>query len=270
MRQAAKQDRARFPDGSTWVRTEPITFLHDHARALHRHAWHQLTFAASGHLEVEAEDARALVPPQCAVWVPAGIEHRELMWAPVEVRTLYLAAGALPPQPPMTRTLAISALLRELIAHVSPMGALDRERPSHAHLVDVLVDLVLTAEDVSLRLTMPRDPRARALASMIQAAPGARLPLAKLARRAGASLRTLERSFLLETGLRLGEWRRRLRLLHALRALDAGHSVTEVAIEAGYGTPSAFTAAFAALFGAPPTKYRERGVSSDRARAAIP
>src|SRR5687768_7090781 len=126
--QRSSRMRQAFPDGSVWVRTEPITFLHDHRKRRHAHAWHQLTFALRGHLEVETDDARALVPPDCAVWVPAGLRHAEAMWAPVTVRTLYLAPGALPRAPARTHTIAISPLLRELIVHVSAMGSLDRGR----------------------------------------------------------------------------------------------------------------------------------------------
>ena len=244
--------RHGFPDGSYWVRTEPITFLHDHRAAPHAHVWHQLTFALQGHLEVETDEARALVPPDCAVWIPAGTRHGEAMWAPVTVRTLYFAPGALGEIG--TRTVAISPLLRELIVHVSTLGALDRDEPRQAHLIDVLLDLVGDAPDVSLHLPTPHDPRARKLATMIHAAPGDRTPLAELARRAGGSLRTVERCFLAETGLRVGEWRRRLRLFHALRLLEAGAPVGAVALDVGYSSPSAFTSAFSRHFGAPPTQ----------------
>src|SRR2546421_294561 len=70
-----------------------------------------------------------------------------------------------------------------------------------------------------------------------------------LARRAGASRRTLERIFLRETKMTVGEWRRRMRLLHAVRLLAADQSVTAVALEAGYSSVSAFVAVFKKTFG---------------------
>lgn len=247
-----------FPDGSVWVRTEPVTFLHDYTRASHDHDWHQLTFASSGHLEVETDDARALVPPDSAVWVPARLVHRERMWAPVTVRTLYLAPGALPEPPPLTRTVGISRLLRELIVHVSTLGALDRADPVQAHLVDVLLDLLRASPDAGTRLPLPRDPRACRLAALVQASPGARTPLAALARQSGGSLRTIERCFLTETGMGIGAWRRLYRLLHALRLLEGGAPVANVAADVGYANASAFTAAFTRQFGTPPTRRTRR------------
>ena len=91
--------RHRGPDGSVWVRTYPLTLLHDHTLPTHTHDWDQLTYAAAGVLRVSTADASWIVPPHRAVWVPAGVAHAEQMFAPVSVRTLYLApriARALP------------------------------------------------------------------------------------------------------------------------------------------------------------------------------
>src|SRR5436309_1515768 len=78
--------KKRLPDGSTWVRTFPLTFLHDHVAAEHDHEWHQLTFAVRGQLELVTADARRIVPADRAVWVPAGVAHSEVLRAPVSVR----------------------------------------------------------------------------------------------------------------------------------------------------------------------------------------
>jgi AraC-like DNA-binding protein len=258
----SKIRQRRFPDGSVTVRTHPLTMLSDRVEPPHAHEWHQLTYALRGQLEVDTADARALIPPDCALWVPAGVVHREMMRAPVTVRTLYVAPGALPPQPPRCRTVGVSPLLRELIVHVSRLGALDRREPAQRRLAAVLVDLLAALPDVPLSLPTPRDPRARRVAALIEAAPGDDAPLAALARRAGGSLRTLERRFVEDTGLGLGEWRRRFRLFHALRLLEEGAPVTRVAFDVGYASASAFTAAFARHFGAPPTRRR-------RGRAAL-
>ncbi len=42
----------------------------------HAHDASQLTFAASGMLQVHTDEGRWLVPPQLAAWVPAGTPHR--------------------------------------------------------------------------------------------------------------------------------------------------------------------------------------------------
>jgi AraC-like DNA-binding protein len=238
------------PDGSVWVRTYPVTFLHDVTQRDHDHEWHQLTFAARGHLEVITDAARYLVPSDRAVWVPAGTPHTEVMRAPVSMRSIYFAPASVAPG--TLRTIAVSPLLRALILHITRLGALDRKVPDQARLIGVLVDQVSAADDVALALPSPRDARARAFADLVTRAPDSSDPIAKLARKAGASVRTLERCFLAETGLPVGEWRRRVRLFHALRLLEGGAPVTEVALDVGYASTSAFSQAFKKMFGHTP------------------
>jgi len=72
---------------------------------------------------------------------------------------------------------------------------------------------------------------------------------------AGASKRTIERLFLQETRLTLGQWRQQLRLMRSLQLLAAGHKITHVALEAGYSTPSAFIAMFRKILGVTPGRY---------------
>jgi len=79
-----------------------------------------------------------------------------------------------------------------------------------------------------------------------------------LARRSGASARTLQRIFRAETGMTFGTWRQQLRLGHALQALGAGSSVTSVALDAGYASVSAFISAFRHTYGQPPARYLRR------------
>ncbi|HSN25280.1 MAG TPA: AraC family transcriptional regulator, partial [Kofleriaceae bacterium] len=139
---------------------------------------------------------------------------------------------------------------------ITRLGALDRKVPEHARLIGVLLDQLAAADDVALALPSPRDPRAQRFAELVTRAPGGDTPIATLARRAGASIRTLERCFLAETGLPVGEWRRRVRLFHALRLLESGAAVTTVALDAGYASPSAFCQSFKKMFGTSPRRYR--------------
>jgi len=244
-------------DGPVWVRTYPVTFLHDVTQPPHDHAWHQLTFATRGHLEVITDQARHIVPADRAVWVPAGTQHAEVMRAPISMRSIYISrlspAGPGRAASDQVRTIAVTPLLRELILHISRIGALDRREPEQARLVGVLLDQLAAARDVSLALPSPRDPRARRFAELITRDPGNDASIARLARKAGASLRTIERCFLRETGVAVGDWRRRVRLFHALRLLEDGASVTQVALDVGYASTSAFSQAFTRQFGRSPT-----------------
>jgi AraC-like DNA-binding protein len=250
-----KRGRPRAPDGTVTVRTFPVTFLHDATQDRLDARWHQVTFAIRGHLEVITPDARRLVPADRAVWVPAGVAHTMVMRAPCSMRSLFIAATAVAPSD-RVRTLAVTPLLRELILHATRLGALDEARADQARLAGVIFDQLAAAEDVPLELPWPRDARARRFADRVTRDPSETASIAQLARRSGASLRTLERCFLTETGLAVGAWRRRVRLFHALHRLEAGTAVTEVAHDVGYATASAFGQAFSRQFGRPPSRRR--------------
>jgi AraC-like DNA-binding protein len=223
-----------------------------------RHDWDQLTYAARGFMSVRTEAMQWLVPPHRAIWVPAGVEHQEAMYGPVSVRSLFLAPAITRHLPREPRTFEISPLLRELILHTCRLGSLDQRVRAQGHLIAVLIDQLNTVSDVPLQLPWPRDARARRAADLLHQQPSTVRSTATLARRSGASVRTLERLFTRDTAMSLGEWRRRCRLLHAMRLLTRGSSVTEVALESGYNSTSAFVSAFKSLFRVTPGQYASR------------
>jgi AraC-like DNA-binding protein len=57
-------------------------------------------------------------------------------------------------------------------------------------------------------------------------------------------------------------WRQQLRLVQALSRLAAGESVTLVAQDLGYDSPSAFAAMFRRSLGCAPSRYFEPATSA--------
>lgn len=221
--------------------------------------WHQLVYASRGVMTVYADEGTWVVPPHRAVWVPAGVRHRIEMSGRVSIRSLFLRPSLSSSLPGTCRAVNVSPLLRELILHVVKMGMLNRRVSSHARLVGVLLDQLRDLSAVPIPLPAPRDPRARRASDSMQGDPGSRTTLARIAKTAGTSRRTLERLFRDDTGMTLGQWRRRLRLVTALRLLAEGKRVTAAALEAGYESPSAFVAMFKRELGITPGKYFASG-----------
>src|SRR5215470_3396702 len=81
----------------------------------HRHRRGQLVFAASGVMRVTTRKGTWIVPPQRAVWVPAGTPHEIHMEGPVAMRTLYLDRSAGAPLGHECKVVVISNLMRELV-----------------------------------------------------------------------------------------------------------------------------------------------------------
>lgn len=103
---------------------------------------------------------------------------------------------------------------------------------------------------------MPRDKRLQRLCSALLAAPGDQRTLEHWAGSANASPRTLARLFVTETGLTFGAWRQQARVLEAMGRLSGGQSVTDVALDLGYDSVSAFSAMFRRASGLSPSAYR--------------
>src|SRR6202007_1928320 len=80
---------------------------------LHREA--QLVYAAKGTMQVTTPQGRWLVPPDRAVWVPAGLVHAIDVLADIEMRTLYFDLAWL------KREGHGKKLAKEFVVRVSPL-----------------------------------------------------------------------------------------------------------------------------------------------------
>jgi AraC-like DNA-binding protein len=248
---------ARDPDGFP-VRGLAVTYRDGARLDMHVHPCAQLVYAASGVMRIATPGAAWLTPPTRAIWVPGGMPHEIAMRGTVAMRTLYLVPAGDDARLATCRGIEVAPLLRELILHIVRLGMLDANDPAHTRLEDLLLDLLAQAETAPLELPLPTDARAAGFAQRLLAEPGASLSLAELARGCGASLRTLQRLFLLETGLSLEAWRGRVRMQQAVVSLSVGAPVTEAALDSGYQSASAFIAAFKRSFGVTPARYQAR------------
>ena len=226
-----------------------------HLYGLHHHERAQLVYASAGVMTVVTRDGTWLVPPQQAVWVPAGVEHEVRAHGPLAMRSLYLLPELAAGLPERCCVVRVSPLLRELILRAVTFAQSGQPSPAELRLLALVPDEVraLTAEP--LHLPLPRDGRLRVVTEALAAAPADTRPLGHWASSAGASERTLARLFLKETGLTFGAWRQRLRLITAVARLAEGQAVTSVAFDLGYDSPSAFIAMFRRQLGAPPGRY---------------
>src|SRR6187549_1207764 len=82
----------------------------------HKHASHQLLFAASGAMTVTGDRTTWMIPPGRAVLIPAGTLHAIRMWGDVAMRSLYFPVGTTGQlfAGEGCRVMSVSPLLREL------------------------------------------------------------------------------------------------------------------------------------------------------------
>ena len=238
------------------VRSLALTYRDGHLLAPHAHPWAQFVYALSGVMHVAADAQIWLTPPTRGVWIPAGAAHEIRVHGETSLRTLYLGPELAQRVARRVESVVVVPLLRELILHIVALEMLRTETPAHAHLIEVLMDLLAEAPGTDLSLPLPRDPRALELAHRLRAAPDDKSSLDACAAKTGASLRTLQRCFSEETGMTIESWRQKARLVHGAALLVSGASVTGAALGCGYDSPSAFSAAFRRQFGVTPGRFR--------------
>src|SRR5258708_31078974 len=92
----------------------PKDFPRDFVIEPHSHERAQLIYAPAGTMRVITSQAMWVVPPQRALWMPAGTVHGIEMLRQGKMRTLYLRDHAAVPMPLAFRVLQVSPLFPAL------------------------------------------------------------------------------------------------------------------------------------------------------------
>lgn len=221
--------------------------------AAHSHAAHQLVHAISGAMRVVAEKRVWILPLGRAIWIPAGVMHAIRCNGDVAMRTAYLSS-ACTGVPHRLAVLSVSALARELLVRiaVSPDDVLKRQ------FTDILIQEIAQGEIAPFSLPLPDDQRLVHLVQAFTDDPACRISAADWAKKLGYSDRTFIRSLRRETGMTFRELRRQTRITAAVEKLAQGQSVTSVAYDVGFETPSAFVAAFRTVTGDTPHQFKTK------------
>ena len=224
------------------VRTQERTYFGE-KRPEFAHDAHQLSVVMSGAIAIENFSGTWLVPGGCAAWIPGRTRHAIAPTPTARVRTLYIYPGR-------KRSLAVlelNPLLRAIVDHIHQHGP-DKK------LNAVLLDQIAVARELPLFLPRPSSAIAQRAVEVLESDPAGTPRIGDLAGELQVSGRTLERAFIADAGMTLGEWRQRARISRAIALLAGGMDVKDVALEVGYETPSAFVAAFKKYVGVTPGK----------------
>ena len=219
----------------------------------HDHAWAQFLYASSGALRAEVGGALWCIPPRRGLWIPARVPHAVMALGPIHLTTMYVDDAVLDWRD--VRSVRVTGLLHEAIVRAVELGALDVRDDNERRLAELIAAELRDAENLPAAVTMPTDPRARRLVDLLFASDPMR-SLESMLAEVGLSRRTAERLFRSETGLSPARWRQQARLADSFERLMAGESVAQVALTAGYQSPSAFSAAFKSVLGVTPREVK--------------
>jgi AraC-like DNA-binding protein/quercetin dioxygenase-like cupin family protein len=226
-----------------------------HKVTAHRHGRAQLLHALSGVVTVSTEAGRWMVPPDHAMWIPAGVVHSVEMLGDVSMRSVYVHEDASTALPRGLRVVGMTELMRSLLIEAVAMEpGTDGDRRRQL-LLELLVEEISHLPERPLGLPMPSDPRLASLCRGFLAAPSARATIDGWAEKAGMSRRTFTRAFMRQTGLGLSAWRQQACLFAALPRLADGEPITTVALDLGYESVPAFITMFKRMMGAAPRAW---------------
>lgn len=226
----------------------------NHHVSEHKHSRAQLVHPVSGVVVVSTRVGRWLVPPDHALWIPAGIRHSADMIGPVDMYSAYLRPDAIPGLPSHLHVTGMTRLMQSLIEQALRIGPEESDKRAGL-ILQLLVLEIPRLPARSLGLPLPSHSGLVDLCREFIAAPSPRLEIDHWARQTGMSRRSFTRLFRQQTGLSLSAWRQQACVMAALPRLAAGAPVTSVALDLGYDSIAAFTTMFARVLGAPPKAY---------------
>lgn len=224
----------------------------NHQSAWHTHERAQLLYQTNGKIVWHTENHVGSLTSLQAVWLPAGTAHRTIMHGQFSYRSLYFDPQTYSQLPNEILTIQIGPLLREIILRITEWPADQTLSPTQLRLIEVLFDELTVAPQAGLKLPLPKDKRALAIALALIEQPDLKQSLEIWGKKIGASSKTLSRLFFKQTGLSFTQ----CRLLSAQSYLAEGLSVTSTAHLLGYSSDSAFIAMYRRIYGSSPGKRK--------------
>lgn len=221
----------------------------------HHHSRDQLLHALTGVVLIKTQFGRWMVPPDHAMWIPAGVKHAVDMLGNVSMRSIYVAPGAVEGLPGGLRVVGVGDLMRSLIIAAVGLPEEDRMSVRSDLVMSLLLHEIPTMPERPLGLPFPADARMAALCRRFVASPSPHATIDEWAEAVGMSRRTFTRVFHRQTGLSLSTWRQQALLFAALPRLADGEPVTRVALDLGYDSVPAFTTMFKRMLGTSPRAY---------------
>lgn len=220
---------------------------------------HYFLYALEGTLRLEADERRWTLPPARAALIEAAHPVKISIPTRLTSASVLFDSRMFKPSQPLT-VFDVSPLARELVRECRDWGSEDTGQTPYARqmfraLASVVCRLAETPSPCVLPVPTSRE-LLRALA-MIEEAVSDQPNFEAIARATGQSPRSLARRFSKEMRMTWRETLRRIRIIRAVEILaESNASVTNVAMQVGYTSLSAFNTAFREVMGITPSQYR--------------
>lgn len=225
---------------------------------LHTHPLNQFVYATSGTVVVAAAGAWYAITPEQAIWVPTGVLHTTGALSSTAFRSLFVPDSPDLGMPDQCTVYAVNDLLRILIVELE--AAHQRREPKEYmdKLKDLMTEQLRRLPKQDFHLPWPQSPELHKICEMLYHNPADRRGIDDWGKEIGLSGRTVARRFEKDTGITFRDWCHKLRIFLALEWLCRGRSVTDIALDLGYASTSAFTFMFRQEMGSPPSEWLKK------------
>ncbi|MGE4267193.1 MAG: helix-turn-helix transcriptional regulator [Deferribacterales bacterium] len=238
------------PAVRTVIRARNIDFI----REAHAHPECELILNIKGNVSCLINNTLWIIPQQSALFIPANVIHQTKSTANTEYCLIFIN----PERIKLAETCTffrISSLLREMVLHMSKMPKNYYENSGDLMFSNALLHTLEQLPVAGYSMPIPYSEKLSIIADTLTINPADRTTLLQWAKKMGMSERNLARLVIKETGLTFGHWRQQFQITTALRKLEAGNSIQQIAWDLGYESVTAFIAMFKKNFGKPPKKY---------------
>lgn len=227
---------------------------------LHVHACGQLLYPERGATLLETVDRIVRLGPSQLAWIPPDFPHAVLMERSYRYHSVYIDPSL--HAEPAFSVMGVSPLLRELILDAARWTETGARAEARDWKTQVIIEEIRQAPRAAAGMPMPVDARIARICRALETDPADRRTLAEWAREAGASEKTLQRTFLKLTGLSFQRWRMYARMTRALALHGQGWRLLDIAVALGYSSESAYAHAFRQFYGYPPGRLGRVGAGA--------
>ncbi|MDQ7995245.1 MAG: AraC family transcriptional regulator [Luteibacter sp.] len=229
------------PDG---IESRAQSLLAGQWVAPHVHLWPQVIYVTAGSLRVTDDARRHVVRAGTAVWLPAGVQQTFGTAVGAQLHSLCLQGDALPNMPSMPTVLDVSSSLRTLILDLGRCAAKACPHDGLKRTKTLALAQLAMSNTLDTSLPWPAHPTLSRLCDRLYEDSAETKGIEAWSKLVGLTGRGLAERFAAETGMAPNEWRHRVRVFRGMEWLAEGRSLSAVAGDLGFGSPSAFAHMF--------------------------
>lgn len=230
----------------------------------HAHPRAQLIACNRGIMEVVTPDEIWIVNPSQAVWIPGFAQHQVYFPRQVEVFSAFIDPSFSYRLPKESFAFDLSDFTRSLLNKVTSFANPTQFTAAQGRVFDVLLDELAAIVPSLVFLPTSADERVKKVTDALMDDLSSKYSIDYYAEQSCVSSRTLSRLFTKELGMSFGTWRIRLKMIAAIRQLEEGLTIKEIAFNLGYENTSSFIATFKKYFQKTPGEYKSLSLTPEQ------